>query len=138
MEPVPEEATTTSSPSQRPLFSSLQKAFEQEEQWSVSQAQEKPDESSAPQADRRQPVEWAISLASALLQLGIDLGLNDQQSPPQMSPQQLAVRLVQALQHPDSDLREAAASVLTAMNISPADAIASDGITRIANHLAGL
>ena len=137
-QPVVSEARENRAPQKNSLFSSLQQAFEQEEQWSVSQSQEKPDESQDPQVEQRQQIEWAISLASSLLQLGINLGLNEQQSPPQMSPQQLAEKLLQALQHPDSDLREAAASVLKAMNISATEALSSDGLQRIVNHLASL
>ena len=137
-EAVTAESRDLQSQAKNALFSSLQQAFEQEEQWSISQSQEKPDESQDPQIELRQQIEWAIELASSLLHLGMDLGLTEQQSPPQMSPQQMAERLLQALQHPDSDLRGAAASVLSAMNIPPAEALASDGLQRIVNHLASL
>lgn len=116
----------------------LADALQREEHWKQVQFKEDPNRTKEELNRDQQQLEWAISLANSLLGLGIDLGLNDQSAPPQMSPREIAVKLQQALQHPDKDLRSAASSVIQAMNIPISEALSTEGIDRICNHLSSM
>ena len=116
----------------------LAKAFSLEEQ--LNTVDNNPD---APQKEEQEntilkQIEWAIALASNLLKLGIDLGFNNEDSPPQMAPREIAIKLQAALQHPDKDLRSAASAVVQAMDIPITVACSQDGIELMCNHLSSL
>ena len=119
------------------LFSDgLAEAFQQEEHWEQGQQREPPQEQEHSKQYRQQ-LEWAIALANSLLQLGMNLGFNTE-SAPQMSPREMASNLIRALQHPDTSLQSAASSVIQAMDISNSQALSSEGIDTICNHLSSM
>jgi hypothetical protein len=116
----------------------LQDAFQQETSWVSDPIQNKPSlEEEQNQSDTIQ-LEWALAQANVLLGLGIDLGLNNQDSPPQMSPREIAIKLQLAVQHPDRELKAAAISVINAMNIPLDEVLSNNGIDAICSHLSSL
>jgi hypothetical protein len=132
----------SSAKSSAPSFFSqgIADALNREDQWHNVQEEESP-ETSLKNQEKNQPLlqlDWAIALANSIMGLGIDLGLNEQQTPPQMSPREIATHLQQAAQHPDDDLRKAAISVIQAMNIPITEALSPEGIERICSHLSSL
>ena len=116
----------------------LQDAFQQETSWVADPNQSKPPSEVDPKHSDTIQIEWALAQANALLGLGIDLGLNNQEAPPQMSPREIAIKLQLAVQHPDRELKAAAISVINAMNIPLDKVLSQDGIDAICSHLSSL
>jgi hypothetical protein len=121
------------------LFSKrLADAFDQESTWLKDPNQGNPSTKNDENNTEILQIEWALALANSLMGLGIDLGLNNEKSPPQMSPREIAIKLKMAVQHPDRELRNAAISVIQAMNIPLQDVLSSDGVDTICSHLSSL